>query len=52
MDKDLKKYLIILGAIALLYYIMSPYESCMREYSSQIKNQASRSNMCKEVSKW
>jgi hypothetical protein len=34
MNEDLKKNLILLGAIfvavVLLYYIMSPYQHCMR----------------------
>jgi len=34
MDKNLKNALIIIAVVVGLYYLISPYENCMREQAS------------------
>jgi len=36
MDKNLKNALIIIAVLVGVYYFISPYENCMRDYDNEI----------------
>jgi hypothetical protein len=51
VDKNLKNALIVIAVIALIYYIFSPYQNCMRELSGG-DNKILTMNTCNIVSSW
>lgn len=50
MDKNLKNALIVIGVIVVLYYVISPYQNCMRYYEEPDKQM--RSKACNLDTKW
>ena len=51
MDKNLKNALIVIAVIAVIYYVVSPYENCMRKVTWD-DNEISKMNTCNIVSSW
>ena len=51
VDKNLKNALIVIAVIAVIYYVVSPYENCMRKVTWD-DNEISKMNTCNLVSSW
>jgi hypothetical protein len=51
MDKNLKNALIVIAVIAVIYYVVSPYQNCMRKATWQ-EDEISKMNTCNIVSSW
>jgi hypothetical protein len=51
MDKNLKNALIVIAVIAVIYYIFSPYQNCMRKITWD-DNEISKMSTCNSVSSW
>ena len=51
MDKNLKNALIVIAVIAVIYYVVSPYQNCMRKVTWQ-EDEISKMNTCNIVSSW
>jgi hypothetical protein len=51
MDKNLKNALIVIAVIAVIYYVVSPYQNCMRKVTWE-EDEISKMNTCNIVSSW
>jgi hypothetical protein len=51
MDKNLKNALIVVAVIAVIYYVVSPYQNCMRKITWD-DNEISKMSTCNSVSSW
>jgi len=53
MNRNLKATLIIIGVIVALYYLISPYQECMRDdYTKYNFTKGDIRSMCSHQTKW
>ena len=55
MDKNLKNVLILIVVLIGVYYFISPYENCLRNYQysgSRAGDTPGGLNMCNRITKW
>ncbi len=53
MDKNMKVALIVIGVLVALYYLISPYQECMRDdYTKYDFTKGQLRSMCSHQTKW